>query len=448
MIIPSIGGNMGFFTSKEEREKERVRDLMEEGLANLNGMQNGASYLKGQYYQKAITCFNEALKIDSRNHTAFYHRGLALYQMGEFEEAIKSFSEALEIQPISQAWIYRGDALIKLNNKTEGLISFKNAFELNPDELDNISPICKFLLLDGKYTEMTNILNLFLSNHPDSVRAWDYKMNFLLALGDDREAFECYKKILKLDPINAWKFVDSSEINQNRVKEVNKILILDESDIIGKYLCNYCEESLSLFYAYPYKWGHMNYEGINTVFGLPTSFGFLANQDLCPALGGAPGTHLENHACIVVLTKDNLFIVPPEKTYKKEKIITIPLEYIISFVQLKDIYGFENVFLIKYGKKELYIRINKNPNPFYDSITNSIKMRRETSNRPIQQNVHIDFSSIKDYLKNGGVVMQTFKCPGCGASLEFPDKEDSTICRYCGNKIKAVDLFEKIKSLL
>jgi len=59
-----------------------------------------------------------------------------------------------------------------------------------------------------------------------------------------------------------------------------------------------------------------------------------------------------------------------------------------------------------------------------------------------------DFSSIKEYLKNRGVVMETFKCPGCGASLEFPDKIDTTTCQNCGNKIKAVDLFEKIRTLI
>ena len=63
-------------------------------------------------------------------------------------------------------------------------------------------------------------------------------------------------------------------------------------------------------------------------------------------------------------------------------------------------------------------------------------------------NINVDFSSIKEYLKNGGIVMQMFKCPGCGAALEFPDNVDTTICQYCGINVKAVDVFEKIRALI
>lgn len=62
--------------------------------------------------------------------------------------------------------------------------------------------------------------------------------------------------------------------------------------------------------------------------------------------------------------------------------------------------------------------------------------------------IECDFSSLKDYMTRGGLVMQTFRCPNCSAPVEFPEKGKTTKCAHCGTKIYARDLFEKIKELI
>lgn len=439
---------MGFFTSKEER----VNDLMQKGLNHLRvGIDLKQSLTRsrekdvGLAINQAISYFDEVLKIDPTIQTALYHKGVALYENGEYLEAIKSFNKSIEIKPNSQAWIRRGESFNQLGNKEEALVSFNKALELYPDDLDNILSISDIFAHDKQYDKTLNIIDQYLLKHPDSAIAWYKKGKFLDAFGRDREAYECYKKSLEFNPTNIYpegelqtregkqslkiflrSLIESYERDQIFIEEVNKILILDKSEIMGKYLCN-------CFRA-----------------GKPARLLFNDNVDT------QTDTLIVRHdfyplSSIAVLTKDSLHIVYT-KGYDVhsaiQKIVSIPLETVISVVTLKDMYGFENVFLIKHGKKERYFRIKKEFDAFYDTLTKTIKIRREISKQPSQQHVHIDFSSIKDYLKNGGVVMQTFKCPGCGASLEFPDKDDSTTCQYCGNKIKAVDLFEKIKSLL
>lgn len=60
----------------------------------------------------------------------------------------------------------------------------------------------------------------------------------------------------------------------------------------------------------------------------------------------------------------------------------------------------------------------------------------------------LDFSSLKDIMAKGGLVMSTYKCPNCNGMVKLPEEGKVLICEYCGTPIKPVDIFEKIKSLI
>lgn len=60
----------------------------------------------------------------------------------------------------------------------------------------------------------------------------------------------------------------------------------------------------------------------------------------------------------------------------------------------------------------------------------------------------LDFSFLKAEMEKGGVVVQTIKCPACGAGLELPSAGSSTRCTYCGNPVLAQDVFNKMKGII
>ncbi len=60
----------------------------------------------------------------------------------------------------------------------------------------------------------------------------------------------------------------------------------------------------------------------------------------------------------------------------------------------------------------------------------------------------LDFSSLKDVMSKGGLVMSTYKCPNCNGMVNIPVAGKVLVCQYCGTPIKPVDIFEKIKSLI
>lgn len=60
----------------------------------------------------------------------------------------------------------------------------------------------------------------------------------------------------------------------------------------------------------------------------------------------------------------------------------------------------------------------------------------------------LDFSFLKSILEKGGVVMQSMRCPSCGADLQMPKSGTTMKCEYCGTSVKAIDIFERIRGLL
>jgi len=89
--------------------------------------------------------------------------------------------------------------------------------------------------------------------------------------------------------------------------------------------------------------------------------------------------------------------------------------------------------------------------PVRKMIDTAIKDKRtriEKAQMKEKVQIILDFSSLKQIMKKGGLVMTTFRCPSCGASLDFPKTGKVIVCKYCDVPIKPVDIFEKIRSLI
>ena len=73
-------------------------------------------------------------------------------------------------------------------------------------------------------------------------------------------------------------------------------------------------------------------------------------------------------------------------------------------------------------------------------------LKGEMEKRNVQ--IILDFSSLKDVMSKGGVIMTAYNCPKCNGMVDLPESGKILICKYCGTPIKPVDIFEKIKSLI
>ena len=136
-------------------------------------------------YQRALSNYDQAIKLDPDNFEALFPKVLLLYKMEKFDEALHTIEKAIDLQPENlDIWYHKGVILEKLERYEEAL------FALDTD-----------LLIDDK-----------------DVKSWTDKANILIRLERYKEALEAFDEILKLDP-------DNTEAKQNKelgTKELKK----------------------------------------------------------------------------------------------------------------------------------------------------------------------------------------------------------------------------------
>ena len=81
-------------------------------------------------YEKDIKIQDEVLRIDSQNESAWTNKGLALYNLTKYDDALTAYDKAIEINPKdSDAWKNKGDALYQLKKYDEAQKAYDKAFK-------------------------------------------------------------------------------------------------------------------------------------------------------------------------------------------------------------------------------------------------------------------------------------------------------------------------------
>ena len=174
-------------------------------------------------------------------------------------------------------------------------------------------------------------------------------------------------------------------------------------------------------------------------------------------LGTQPKTVKQKKKGMLVLTNRKLVWIEERGIFGKSyhTLFTIPLEHVrgismggalIKYVSIAHAQGEYTFHLLNprvMNKEELSF-FKKN---VFDQV-NSRKQELETEKKRERVHVLLDFSFLKSYMEKGGLIMQTFKCPKCSASVELPESGNQMPCKYCGSTIYAQDIFEKVKALI
>lgn len=156
----------------------------------------------------------------------------------------------------------------------------------------------------------------------------------------------------------------------------------------------------------------------------------------------------------LVLTNQRLLFLEEHGVFGKSyhQVLAVPLLNIqgismggllVPFISVADDMGSHMFHVVGVGKN--------NFEPFRQLVMDNCRKRREeieAEKRKERVQVVLDFSSLKEYMAKGGLVLQTTKCPECGGPIPLPTTGNQTKCGHCGNTIYAQDIFEKIKSLI
>jgi tetratricopeptide (TPR) repeat protein len=91
----------------------------------------GATWHRKGDYDRAISDFTEAIKLEPNFPSAFDSRGMAWDDKAEYDRAISDYNEAIEIQPeYADAFFNRGLARSHKNDKDRAIADFRRAYYL------------------------------------------------------------------------------------------------------------------------------------------------------------------------------------------------------------------------------------------------------------------------------------------------------------------------------
>ncbi|MEP7238844.1 MAG: tetratricopeptide repeat protein [Ferruginibacter sp.] len=102
--------------------------------------QKEAFFIKGLYFNyagdknKAIGFFDKCLNLDSRHMFAYREKGIALYDLGKYEDAITVLDKAVTLQNnFDEGYYWLGRCLEKLNKPADAIEEYKTALLYSPD---------------------------------------------------------------------------------------------------------------------------------------------------------------------------------------------------------------------------------------------------------------------------------------------------------------------------
>lgn len=155
---------------------------------------------------RAIEIYIEALKINSSNPYTYEKRGIALFRIQHYTQAVEDFETVLSLEPHYKfsydAYISCGFSAFNLKNYDEALTQFNYAIEKNPLKATAYDGLGCTQFEKANYNEAALNLKKAVSIEPNNEIMLTNLGNALYQITEFSEAQRCFEKAIKINPIN------------------------------------------------------------------------------------------------------------------------------------------------------------------------------------------------------------------------------------------------------
>ncbi len=244
MIAIEIDGHE-YHKTKEQRtnDAQREREIKLELPANWTVIR----FTGSEIFQNTTRCVDEVLQFiqkkspylitsinkpkiqyrtDNCDADGWYNKGVALGELGKYDEAIKAYNEAIRVNPdLIVAWFQKGNALHKQGKYDAAIKTYDAAIRLDPKYPIIWSNKGVSLGNQGRYDEAIKCYDEAIRLDPNSDDAWNNKGNALYKQGKNDEAIRAYDEAIQLDPNNAkaWHNKGNAVADQGKYDEAIKV---------------------------------------------------------------------------------------------------------------------------------------------------------------------------------------------------------------------------------
>jgi tetratricopeptide (TPR) repeat protein len=118
-----------FLEGKHKESIDAFTEAIEAGeKKDITYLSRGVAYFQLKDFDNAIADFGKAIEVNDKNVRAYYYRGVASSAKGDHNSAIPDYDKAIELKPDhGAAFFARGSAYAQLGNDDEATKNIKTA---------------------------------------------------------------------------------------------------------------------------------------------------------------------------------------------------------------------------------------------------------------------------------------------------------------------------------
>ena len=184
--------------------KQEIAQAYKQNIDNLNAaewFEKGYKLDESGNYTDAVKAYSKAIELEPQAAHAYYNRGVVYRKLGNTQQAINDYNKAIELNPQdAEAYVNRGVAYAKLGNTQQEIKDYNKAIELNPqlpEAYNNRGAAYDKL---GNYQQEIKDYNKAIELNPQYAIAYNNRGLSYDKLGNYQQAIKDFNKAIELNP--------------------------------------------------------------------------------------------------------------------------------------------------------------------------------------------------------------------------------------------------------
>ena len=180
-------------------QKEAAQSLSD--AASRTQFEAGKERVKDNDLEGAISCFQEAIRLQPDYIPAYNQLGNALQNLGKSDEAIAAYQQLLQINPnVAPAHCNLGSIWQIQGKFEEAIASYQQAIKLKPDFVMAYRNLGSLFANQKQFRKAETYLSQALQLQPKAAGTYHDLGNTLRQMGRLEDALICFRNAIKLDP--------------------------------------------------------------------------------------------------------------------------------------------------------------------------------------------------------------------------------------------------------
>lgn len=179
-------------------------------------------------YDDAIKSFNKALELNPEDADALNFKGTSLYLLNELRKGLGFINDAIKINPeYSDAYFNKGLILTDLKKYDEAIIAFDKVLKIDKSNENALFYKGNAFFQEGKFKLALSCFDEILNTNTKDPEVWNIKGATLISLDKTEDALKCYDKALEIDPDYELSLFNKGMINKDEKKPEEALKYFD-----------------------------------------------------------------------------------------------------------------------------------------------------------------------------------------------------------------------------